>query len=60
MRATESSGMDSGGAGGARTPSEFWGSEKGQIMISAYRSLVITSSTSVFEKPSTMLESGPH
>ena len=31
-------------------PPEFWGSEKGQTLISAYRSLDITTSTSVFEE----------
>ena len=34
--------MDSGGAWGARAPPEFGGSEKGQSLISAYRSLAIT------------------
>ena len=33
------SAVDSGGAGGARAPPEFGGSEKGQSLISAYRSL---------------------
>ena len=37
-------------AGGARALPEFGGSEKGQSLISAYRSLVITPSTSRFEK----------
>ena len=32
------SGVDSGGAGGARTPPKFEGSEKGRSLISAYRS----------------------
>ena len=49
------SGVDSGGAGGARAPPEFWGSEKGQSLISAYRGLAITASTSGFEKLSTAL-----
>ena len=37
------SAIDSGGAGGAdaRAPPEFWGSEKGQSLISAYRSLAL-------------------
>ena len=44
------SGVDSGGAGGARAPPEFGDSEKGRNLISAYQSLAITSSTSGFEK----------
>ena len=44
------SGVDSGGAGGALAPLEFGGSEKGQSLISAYQSLAITASTSGFEK----------
>ena len=44
------SAVDSGGAGGARAPPEFGGSEKGQSLISAYRSLAIAASTSGFEK----------
>ena len=43
------------GAGGARAPPEFGGSEKGQSLISAYPSLAITASTSGFEKLSTAL-----
>ena len=34
------SGVDSGVAGDVRAPPEFWGSEKGQSLISAYWSLV--------------------
>ena len=49
------SGVDSGGAGGARAPLEFVGSEKGRSLISAYRNLAITASTSGFEKLSTAL-----
>ena len=49
------SAVDSGGAGGARAPPEFGGSEKGRSLISAYRSLAITTSTSGFEKLSTAL-----
>ena len=49
------SGVDSGGAGGARAPPEFGVSEKGQTMISAYLNLAITASTSGFEKLSTAL-----
>ena len=49
------SGVDIGGAWGARAPPEFGGSEKGQSLISAYRSLAITASTSGFEKLSTAL-----
>ena len=45
----------SGGAGGARAPPEFGGSEKGRSLISAYWSLAITASTSAFEKLSTAL-----
>ena len=40
---------------GARVPTKFGGSEKGQSLISAYRSLAITASTSGFEKLSTAL-----
>ena len=39
------SGVDSRGAGGARAPQEFEGSEKGQSLISAFWSLAITAST---------------
>ena len=53
------SGVDSGGAGGAITPPEFGGSEKGQSLISAYRSSAITASTSGFENLSTALLMGP-
>ena len=49
------SGVDSGGAGGARAPLEFGDSEKGQSLITAYQSLAITASTSGFEKLSTAL-----
>ena len=42
--------VDSRGAGGARASPEFGGSVKGQSLISAYRSLAITASTSGFEK----------
>ena len=45
----------SGGAGGARAPLEFGGSEKGQSLISAYQSLAITTSASGFETLSTAL-----
>ena len=38
---TLDSGVDSRGAGGAKAPPEFWGSEKGRSLISAYRSLAI-------------------
>ena len=47
--------VDSGGAGGARAPSEFGGSEKGRSLISAYRSLAITTNTPGFKKLSTAL-----
>ena len=49
------SGVDSGGAGGARGPPEFEDSLKGRSLISAYRSLAITASTSGFQKLSTAL-----
>ena len=44
------SGVDSGGAVGARAPPEFGGSEKGQSLISAYQRLAITMNTPGFEK----------
>ena len=44
------SAVDSRGAGGARAPPEFGGSEKGQSLISAYRSLAITTNTPGFKK----------
>ena len=50
--------VDSGGAGGARAPQEFGGSEKGQSLISAYRSLDITTNTPGFKKLSTALTVG--
>ena len=49
------SGLDRGDAGVAKAPPEFGGSLKGQSLISAYRSLAITASTSGFEKLSTAL-----
>ena len=45
----------SGGAGGARAPPEFGGSQKGRSLISAYRSLAITTNTPGFKKLSTTL-----
>ena len=42
--------VDSGGDGGARAPKEFGGSEKGKSLISAYRSLAITTNTPEFKK----------
>ena len=39
------SAVDSWGAGGARAPPEFGDSEKGRSLISAYRSLAITTNT---------------
>ena len=45
----------SGGAGGARAPLEFGGSQKGQSLISAYQSLAITTNTPGFEKLNTAL-----
>ena len=44
------------GAGGARAPPEFGGSEKGRSLISAYRSLDITTNTPGFKKLSTALK----
>ena len=44
-----------GGAGGARAPPEFRGSQKGRSLISAYQSFAITASISGFEKLSTVL-----
>ena len=52
---SNSSGVDSGGAGDARAPPEFGGSQKGQSLISAYQRLAIIASTSGFEKLSTAL-----
>ena len=46
----------SGGAGGARAPPEFGGSQKGQSLISAYQSLAITTNTPGFEKLNTALQ----
>ena len=54
------SAVDSWGAGGARAPPEFGGSEKGQSLISAYRSLAITSNTPGFRKVSTALTRTQH
>jgi ankyrin repeat protein len=44
------SAVDSGGAGGARAPFDFGYSEKKRSLISAYRSLAITTSTRGFKK----------
>ena len=52
------SAVDSGGAGGARAPQDFGGSEKWQSLISAYQSLAFTASTSGFENLSTALYVG--
>ena len=49
------SAVDSRGAGGARAPPEFGGSEKGQSLISAYWSLAITTNTPGFQKLNTAL-----
>ena len=49
------SGLDRGDAGVAKAPPEFGGSLKGRSLISAYRSLAITASTSGFGKLSTAL-----
>ena len=53
--ANYSSAVFSGGAGGARAPPEFGGSQKGQSLISAYQSLAITMNTPGFEKLNTAL-----
>ena len=45
----------SGGAGGARAPPEFEGSQNGQSLISAYQSLAITTNNPGFEKLNTAL-----
>ena len=52
------SAVGSGGAGGARAPPDFGGSEKERSLISAYRSLAVTASTSGFEKLYTALMFG--
>ena len=52
----QSSAVDSGGAGGARAPPEFGGLEKGRSLISAYRSLAITTNAPGFKKLSTVLQ----
>ena len=52
-----SSAVFSGGAGGARAPPEFGGSQKGQSLISAYQSLAIIKNTPGFEKLNTALPS---
>ena len=49
------SGVDSEGAGGARAPPEFEGSQKWQSLISTYQSLAITTNTPGFEKLNTAL-----
>ena len=51
------SAVNSGGAGGARAPSEFGGSEKGQSLVFAYQNLAITTNTPGFEKLNTALSS---
>ena len=43
------SAVDSRGAGGARAPPEFWGSEKGRSLIPVYPSLAITMNTTGFK-----------
>ena len=48
----------SGGAGDARAPPEFGGSQKGQSLISAYQSLAITTNTPGFKKLNTALLRG--
>jgi hypothetical protein len=48
----------SGGAGGARAPPEFGASEKGRSLISAYRSLALTTNTPGFKKLYTALPGG--
>ena len=51
----DSSAVDSGGAGGARIPPGFEGSEMRQSLISAYRSLAFTTNTHGFKKLYTVL-----
>ena len=51
----EFSAVFSGGAGGARAPPEFGASEKGRSLISAYRSLALTTNTPGFKKLYTAL-----
>ena len=55
----ETSAVFSGGAGGARAPPEFGGSQKGRSLISAYQSLAITTNTPGFEKLNTALSVNP-
>ena len=50
------SGVDSGGARGARASPEFGGSEKGHSLICTYQSLAITTNTPGFKKLNTALE----
>ena len=52
---TNDSAVFSGGAGGARAPPEFRGSQKRQSLISAYQSLAITTKIPGFEKLNTAL-----
>ena len=49
------SAVDSWGAGGAIAHPEFGGSEKGRNLISAYRSLAISTNTPGFKNLSTAL-----
>ena len=58
MKVQWTSAVFSGGAGGARAPPEFGGSQKGQSLISAYQSLAITTNTPGFEKLNTALYLG--
>ena len=51
-----SNAVDTGGAWGTRPPPEFGGSEEGQSLISAHRSLAITMNTPGLKKLSTALE----
>ena len=53
--ALKDSAVFSGGAGGARAPPEFGASEKGRSLISAYRSLALTTNTPGFKKLYTAL-----
>ena len=50
----------SGGAGVARAPPEFGGSQKGTSLISAYQSMAITINTPGFEKLNTALYACKH
>ena len=56
MLSLDCSAVFSGGTGGARAPLEFGESEKGQSLISTYRSLAINTNTPSFKKLYTALD----